>query len=347
MRKSFPNLIIFSSIDDAHVQAVVPLIDSKTTVYVCDLGRFGRTVAASLDPENPESIALQQADGNIVSFQNVKAVWWRRPQPFAENPKLDKSVNEFVTEEKAQFWSGLLALLPENIRWYNHFQREIRASRKIYQLKAAKECGFRIPKTLVTSIPSEARNFIRANEKVICKELNGTPEHWRPTQLMTPDREMQLDSLSVCPVIFQEFVSGKEDYRVIVIDDFVQAVAFDMKHSRYPTDVSIDVLNRCWPAEIPDDLKKKLKTFLIHFGLRYGAFDLRLNDNGEFVFFELNSSGEFLYLYQRAETKIAAAFAQILSFHSPLPEIPNQREAIQFSESLPFLLQTPPRKTII
>jgi glutathione synthase/RimK-type ligase-like ATP-grasp enzyme len=333
--------------EDSHVQAVVPLIDSKTVTYVCDLADFGISVAASLDPESPQSILLQHSNGDHVSFENVEAIWWRRPPPFAKKEKVEPSINDFIFEEQTEFWSGLLAILPENIRWYNHFRSERIASRKIHQLKIAKECGLNIPKTLVTSIPSKARDFIRTNEKTICKELSGTPEHWRPTQKVTTDLEDHLDSLSSSPVIFQEFVPGKEDYRVIVIDDFIQAVAFDMKNSRYPYDVSVDALNRCWPAEVPEDIKNKLVAFMKRLGLRYAAFDFRLNEHGQFVFFEVNPSGEFLYLDQRAGTKIAAAFASILSSKTQKSETSINSEEIEFSEGLPFLLHTPPRKTII
>ena len=134
---------------------------------------------------------------------------------------------------------------------------------------------------------------------------------------------------------------------MIVIDDFIQAVVFDMKNSRYPYDVSIDALNRCWPAEVPEDVKNRLVALMKRLCLRYGAFDLRLNDHGQFVFFEVNPSGEFLYLDQRAGTKIAAAFASILSSKAQQSETSVQSEEIEFSERLPFLLQTPPRKTIV
>src|SRR5262245_61816791 len=107
MRKSFPTLLIFSSTNDPHVQAVVPLINSKTVSYICDLSQFGITAAASLDPQDSESLVLHHANGDQISFRNVETIWWRRPQPFTQSKDLEPSVNEFIVEEQTQFWSGL------------------------------------------------------------------------------------------------------------------------------------------------------------------------------------------------------------------------------------------------
>src|SRR5262245_5846697 len=177
MIQLYPTLIIFAPTDDDHVRAVLPLIDSKTLVYVCDLSQFGSAFAGSLNPLDPLSISLQDSNGNEISFRNLETIWWRRILPFAGQENLEPSVNEFLTEEKIQFWSGLLALLPGKIRWYNHFQKDLAASRKIYQLKAAAECELQLPETIVTSVPSEARNFLTDHPKVICKEFHGTREH--------------------------------------------------------------------------------------------------------------------------------------------------------------------------
>lgn len=347
MATLFPSLLIVSAAEDPHVQTVLLLIPFATLSYVCDFSQFGAKFAASVRPGEPESHLLQNSDGNQISFQNLEVIWWRKPQPFSRRSNLEPAIQDFIVEQETQFWAGLLAVLPQRIRWYNHFQNELRASRKVYQLEIALECGFKIPKTLITSNPADARKFIQENELAICKELAPTSSVWRPTQPVTRELESRLDSLSVCPVIFQEFISGSSDYRVIVIDDFVEAVAFDMKHSRYPYDVSIDLLNRCRRTEIPEDLKTKLKAYMKRLGLRYGAFDFRQNDQDEFVFFEVNPSGEFLYLDQQAQTNIAAQMATVLSTNEKRYELPGDTSAQEFPQGLPFLLQTPERKPIL
>lgn len=346
MTTQFPSLLVISCIEDPHVQGVLPLIPSENLSYVCDFSQFGVKVAASIRPGEPDSVLLQNSDGTQISLHNLEVIWWRKPQSFSRRSNLEPLIRDFIVEQQTQFWAGLLAVLPQRIRWYNHFQNDLRASRKVYQLEIALECGFKIPKTLITSNPADARKFIQENGPVICKELAATDSVWRPTQPVTEELETRLDSLSVCPVIFQEFISGTEDYRVIVIDDFIEAVAFEMKHSRYPYDVSIDLLNRCRRTQIPDDLKTKLKVYMNSLGLRYGAFDFRRNNQDEFVFFEVNPSGEFLYLDQQAQTNIAAQMANALSTNEKGYELSCDSSTQEFPQGLPFLLHTPERKPI-
>lgn len=347
MPKLEPTLIVFSTPEDSHVRAVLPLISSKTLTYVCDFSEFGTTLCGSISPGKPPSGTFRNSMGDEISFHNVEAIWWRRPQEFRAQDGFDGAIQDFIEGERAQFWSGFLAVLPPTIRWYNDFQNERKSTRKIFQLEMALQCGFHIPETIVTSDPAEARKFIDTHNKVICKALMGTEKNWRPTQHVTEELVAKLDHVTVCPVIFQEYISGNEDYRIIVIDDFIESVAFDMKHSRYPDDVSVDLLNRCWQAEIPEKLKIKLKIYMEHLGLRYGAFDFRLNEQGEFVFFEVNPAGEFLYLDQRANTQIAAAMATALSTEIEVRKTSQENEPLKFSNGLPFLLHTPERKPII
>lgn len=347
MATLFPSLLVVSAIEDPHVQSVLPLIPSKPLSYVCDFSKFGVKFTASIRPGEPDSVLLQDCDRKQISLQNLEVIWWRKPQSFSRRSNLEPPIHDFIVEQETQFWAGLLAVLPQRIRWYNHFQNELRASRKVYQLEIALECGFKIPKTLITSNPADARKFIQENGPVICKELAAAGSVWRPTQPVTRELETRLDSLSVCPVIFQEFISGREDYRVIVIDDFIEAVAFDMKHSRYSYDVSIDLLNPCRRTQIPEDLKTKLEVYMNRLGLRYGAFDFRLNDQDEFIFFEVNPSGEFLYLDQQAQTNIATQMANALSTNDKGYELSGDSCAQEFHQGLPFLLHTPERKPIL
>src|SRR5205807_2215249 len=120
----------------------------------------------------------------------------------------------------------LLAILPEHIRWYNHFHAARIADRKLYQLRIARDCGLPIPRTLVTSCPQDAIQFVRQQPKTIFKSFAGSKEVWQPTRLVTEAVIESLFRVALCPVIFQEYVTGDEDYRVTVIDDDIQTVRF-------------------------------------------------------------------------------------------------------------------------
>ena len=339
-----PNLLIFSAANDPHVQAVLPHLTRNTRALICDFSLFSGQCCASVQFSDSPCVVIHNQNGEKFYLDRVEAVWWWRPTTFPANDHLNKEVAEFLIEEHSHFWAGLMAILSQKIRWYNYFQSNLLATRKIFQLHVARECRMSIPETLVTSSPHEAANFIRNHERVVFKALFGTDQIWRPTQEITDELIAKLDHVAVCPVVFQEFIPGGEDYRIVLIDEFVQAVTFDTMNSRYPLDVSMDPETQCRVDIIPDSLLSALRKFMNQLGLRYGAFDLRRKPDGEFVFLEINPAGQFLYLDLRAKTSIAKAMANALSCKNLWDEIPEETSepaCINYDLDRPFLLCTP------
>jgi glutathione synthase/RimK-type ligase-like ATP-grasp enzyme len=50
-------------------------------------------------------------------------------------------------------------------------------------------------------------------------------------------------------------------------------------------------------------------------GLVYGAIDMRLTPEGEYVFLEINPTGQWLFIEAATGQPIAAAFADLLIQH--------------------------------
>jgi glutathione synthase/RimK-type ligase-like ATP-grasp enzyme len=48
-------------------------------------------------------------------------------------------------------------------------------------------------------------------------------------------------------------------------------------------------------AALPDHVSGALRSLMTRFGIVYGAVDLRLTPDGEYVFLEINPAGEFLF----------------------------------------------------
>jgi hypothetical protein len=49
------------------------------------------------------------------------------------------------------------------------------------------------------------------------------------------------------------------------------------------------------PHSIPDDLKQRCFQLMNELNISFGCFDFALTDRGEYVFFEVNQGGQFLY----------------------------------------------------
>jgi hypothetical protein len=348
-----PDILIVSSASDAHVRAVLSYLPHDVLPLICDFSQFSSTFGAtfSLTPESsePHDTVLFSKDGQRYSLSKVSSVWWRRPQPFLPQSRFDIQVDDYLRGEFSAFWGGILSSLPPHVRWYNYFDANKLASRKLYQLAAARDCGFTIPRTLVTSSPEEAKCFVESNPRVAFKSFSGTDTVWRPTRLFQKEMIEHIGKVSVSPVVFQEYVDGGRDFRITVIDEHIEAVAFDIDNSRYRFDVRMDTRTPRVRTSIPNDVANKLNAFMRKCGLRYGAFDLRERRDGEFVFFEVNPAGQFLYLDITAGTKLSEVMAQALAAHNEnssrlIAEDDSVAEdsiKVDFDVSEPFALSVP------
>ena len=66
------------------------------------------------------------------------------------------------------------------------------------------------------------------------------------------------------------------------------------------------------PTNTPLTLARMLRSYLDPWGLVYGCFDVGLDRDGVFWFYECNPAGEWGWLEARTGLPIAAAFADVL-----------------------------------
>lgn len=345
-----PTCLIFSHKEDEHLGPVLNEIGSQEVPFLIDLRDFGHHFSLTVEaPHSPGYVRLQS--GEVVDFQNLKSVWWRRPTEYSIADHIPPELRSFILHERNFLIDGFLARLPSHVRMYNAPYAQYRFNSKLLQLSLARRCGLNIPKTCVTSDPSAAREFLEGVPRAIFKSFWGTREFWQPTRLTSDVSPDSFDHLIVCPTIFQEYIDGIMDIRVIVIDDAVEAAAFDLSQSRYPIDVRVDTRLSASTYHLNEEIAAKLKAFMSAAGLRFGAFDLRQKEDGTLVFFEINPMGQFLYLDRLAGTKVARLLATALT-ETSMDRIQEQAVAPDNdgwldAERVPFAALAPPIKHLI
>ncbi len=271
-------ILIISANEDVHAQAVMR-----------ELARHDYAGTRMLNlSEFPVRHELQFPD-RTVSMKEVSAVWWRRPRPFAIPAEVKDS-------EFQRMWQSSRAL------WVNNIQRDAAASNKPYQIGLANEIGLRIPETLITSDPEEAREFWAAVPGQVI---------YQPFTAKLEEQTMA-ESVRLAPVIFQKYVAGK-DLRITVIGDRLFAAETGARIGEYQAGMRPNTGLRCRCHELPPAIQEKLLILMRRLGLEYGAIDMRLTPEGEYVFFEVNPAGQFLYVELATGMKIAAALADHLS----------------------------------
>lgn len=259
-----------------------------------------------------------RVDGEPLDLGAIRSVWWRRPQPANPSTVLDPDVRLFTGNEWQEAIAGLWQLL--DARWVNDPARDEVASRKALQLRVAAEVGMRVPRTLITSDPDRARAFIQREGlgKTIYKTFSCTHQIWRETRLVHEEDVAMLEAVRLAPVIFQEFIAAAEDLRITVVGDRIFPAVIDAKATEYPVDFRMSLGDAQTQAvDLPEEVCSRLREFMRRLGLVYGAIDMKRTLDGEYVFLEINTAGEFLFVEERTGQPIAQALADWLANAGP------------------------------
>ena len=275
------------------------------------------------------SVSLETKDGGgyagrlqtaawETDLRAVRSVWYRRLAPPELPGHLTEEELNFARSEVRAAIDGIFRVF--DWFWVNHPDRVRIAGSKPLQLKTAEEIGFRVPRTLLTNDPDAVREFFRSNGgDVIYKPFNsGFFANTQKICYTTPISVRELDSLDLIrttPGIFQENVRKRVELRVTVIGRKVFATEI---HSQ-----SRDEAKNDWrEAEVddllhisrrlPTDIEQRCIAFQERFGLAYGAMDLILTPEGEYVFLENNPSGQFGWIEDKTGEPMTATLAQIL-----------------------------------
>lgn len=312
-------ILIVSHLGDDHATAVAAeLAAAGSPAVMVDTARFPGDMTVELTYANGRAwTGAATVDGARIDLAEVGAVWWRRPQPYEVAPEVTGPEDrEFAYQECHAAVSGLWACL--DATWMNDPMRDEVASRKAFQLKVASALGLRVPHTLITNGPAAATAFIDAqgDSGTIYKAFLATERAWRETRLLKPEERAQLAAVRYAPVIFQEYVRATVDLRITVVGERIFPAEIVAADGGYPVDFRMTMHEATMGAHVlPDAVAQDLRALMRALGLVYGAIDMRLTPDGEYVFLEVNTAGQWLFIQERTGQPITAAVAaQLVEF---------------------------------
>jgi glutathione synthase/RimK-type ligase-like ATP-grasp enzyme len=309
-------VLVIAQEADAHTQAVVREIESLGgDVAIADLSDFPQRSQLNIHytccGERRFELSI---GGQARDLGEVSAGWWRRPQqPRVSATIASETHRLFALNEAAEALAGLWHAL--EVFWVNDPALDHVAHRKITQLRVAQQCGFRLPDTLISNDPDRARLFIDRHgyRNVVYKAFSALEDEWRETRLLRPEELSLLENVQYAPVIFQEYVEAAYDLRITLVGDAVFAAAIHSQETSYPVDFRMDMASaEIKPVDLPPEVEAQLRTYLRVLGLQYGAVDMRLRPDGEYVFLEINPAGQWLFVEEATKQPIASTLAQLL-----------------------------------
>jgi len=163
---------------------------------------------------------------------------------------------------------------------------------KPYQQLLISKYDFKVPRTLVTTIPEEARLFYeKCHRQVIYKSISSQRSI---VQRMKSKDLKRLEQVRYCPTQFQEYIAGVE-IRVHTIGSrvFATEITTDAIDYRYAAREHARRTMRA--VDIPEHIAERCLRLANGLGLVMSGIDLRRNPDGEYYCLEVNPTPGFTF----------------------------------------------------
>jgi glutathione synthase/RimK-type ligase-like ATP-grasp enzyme len=259
-----------------------------------------------------------------VSLDCIKVAWHLRVNRARKVRDISDASLRFKWNESLYALEALCSVL--TCQWINTFASIDRVScNKLLQQQLASKAGLRTPQTMVSNVEDPILAFSREKGGTLLLKSIGYVSLDPDNRLVlyselfeTRELERSAASIRACPLYAQEYVQKKCEYRVMVIGNEVLACKIDSQASE-KTRIDwrhYDFENVSHTAiTLPEDLQGRLLKFMELAGLSYGALDLIETPTGEWVFLEVNPSGQWEWLEKLAQLPIPQAVARMLKSH--------------------------------
>ena len=246
-----------------------------------------------------------------VDLERVRSVWYRRIFSPVLMPALsNKADADWALREWREATTG--AFQACGARFLSNPWAQELAAMKPYQLRVAHRLGLRVPDTIMTNDPDAARAFVAKHQgRVVHKVVKSPRSRFMGTKKWHASDEAELKWLHLTPTLFQERIVAPYELRITIVGRRIFAAEFpvgtDVSDARHLLDVPFT------PHQLPRETEALLFQLMDELGLEYSTIDMKLHENGEYVFLELNPQGQFLDVEIKTGMPITVAMAEFLA----------------------------------
>ena len=308
-------ILIISHSGDLHADLVTAILAQRGHApFRINLDAFPRDYQLSQTVQHGQAGARVRLlpDGDWLDLRQVGAVWLRKPAEYAyASADLTAQERAYAKLETRQaIFSVLYAL---DCYWLSHPLALRGAQWKGEQLARAARMGFRVPASVITNVADDVRALRAAVDGPIIFKAMSTPtlaaeavegaervSRGIGTTIVDDAMLDSLDAVSELSCQFQEYIAKQYELRITVIGKRLFAARLysqdDARTAVDSRDMSAPI--RYEACTLPDDIRQRCLDFVHSYGLEYGALDLIVTPDGEYVFLENNPVGQFLYVQQ-------------------------------------------------
>ena len=232
-----------------------------------------------------------------------------------------------ILDEEAQYIMRERVAAIRAVQWQNeNATRQMnsvlateRAKSKYLQLKVAKARGVTIPRTYIGNDIDKICEFVEdCSEGAIAKSLTwyvGADARLSFTHRIS-ERDLRKAPASVgySPLIYQELIPKKYELRITCVGSRLFAAKIHSQERRKSkTDWRRDQFAlRYEKTALPAELERGILRIQAGLGLAFGAYDFVLTPEDEYVFLEVNPSGNWLWLENQLHLPISKEIANWL-----------------------------------
>ncbi len=263
-----------------------------------------------------------QVNGKQIDLETIKSIWNSNALQITNESDLLEESKEFVEKE----WTEGIMSMWNTIRgtWVNHPLAIGSIGNRVKQLQIASKINLKTPRTLVTNDPEEMNRFFDdCNGEMIAKTLGssqGLPHKKMIfTEKLSKKDLVHSDNLKYAPVMFQEYIPKKTEFRVTIIGDKIHSAEIHSQNSlktkhdwRHYDDFSKTPYVK---SELTEEISTKLLKTMKEFNLNFGACDLIRTPNDEFIFLEINPNGRWWWIQELTNMKISEDIAKFLAYN--------------------------------
>jgi len=287
---------------------------------------YPRTNKITFNLDTKKEDILFYFNKQSITNKDILSVWLRRPlSPGISKEITNPDARVFAKDESKAFLENLWNVL--DCLWVSPPRSIKIAQYKLLQLQIAKKIGFKVPKTIVTNkIEDFLRFWNECNGEVIYKTLgkNQIPSQKKKgmyrliytNKIKDVDLNKIIEEIELAPCLFQEYIPKKIELRVTIVDSEIFTCEI---HSQKSEKTRIDWRKYDFEntphiaSKLPKDIEEKCIELIDFYNLKFGAIDLILTPQDEYVFLELNPNGQWLWIEQLTGLPISEALFRLLT----------------------------------
>jgi len=260
-------------------------------------------------------------DAGALDLGKFDVFWNRRMRvPDARLPDAPDDRAQTL-KERQSFLDGVYYYLDATKRCINPYSSILQAKSKLIQLMVAKKVGLAVAETLMGNSLDYAREFANKHNDIVFKSFNHML--WRENgklfllytrKITSADLEGTPD-VRMMPQIFQRNVAKSYEVRSFFMGSECVSVKIAGPGGRSvqdwralePQQMNTNVY------DLPEAVRRKCVELLKLLGLQTGSFDFIVDEDGRYIFLEINQAGQFLFLENHCpETRMLDRFCQFL-----------------------------------